>query len=145
MALRQMASSGAGTRDSSRRAAGDSPRLTRPPTSSAASAGGQAVSMKWSVAPRPYTSLAGPTAPPAACSGLMYAGVPTASPSTVSEPSGQPCGGPGASPLAVDSMPPRDWPMSLANPQSTTRVSPNSPSMMFVGLMSRWSTPRLWA
>ena len=36
-------------------------------------------------------------------------------------------------------------PIGLARPQSTTRVSPNLPSMMLPGLRSRWRTPRLWA
>ena len=36
-------------------------------------------------------------------------------------------------------------PVALARPQSTTRVSPCLPTMTFPGLMSRCSTPRLWA
>ena len=39
----------------------------------------------------------------------------------------------------------RIGPVALASPQSTTRVSPCLPTMMLAGLMSRWSTPRLWA
>ena len=36
-------------------------------------------------------------------------------------------------------------PSALASPQSTTSVSPCLPTMMLPGLMSRCSTPRLWA
>ncbi len=36
-------------------------------------------------------------------------------------------------------------PVALARPQSTTRVSPCLPTITLAGLMSRWSTPRLWA
>ena len=36
-------------------------------------------------------------------------------------------------------------PSGLARPQSTTSVSPCLPTMMLPGLMSRCSTPRLWA
>ena len=35
--------------------------------------------------------------------------------------------------------------IGLARPQSTTRVSPNLPSITLDGFKSRWSTPRLWA
>ena len=37
------------------------------------------------------------------------------------------------------------FPSGLARPQSTTRVSPCLPTITLPGLMSRWSTPRLWA
>ena len=56
---------------------------------------------------------------PADCSGAMYGGVPAAgavAPST-----------------------------ARATPQSTTKTSPNSPTMMFCGFRSQWITPRLWA
>ena len=36
-------------------------------------------------------------------------------------------------------------PTGRARPQSTTSVSPYRPSMMFAGLRSRWTMPRLWA
>jgi hypothetical protein len=73
----------------------------------------------------------------------MYAGVPTAWPCAVpSAPS---------SVLAVGSAvvsPPAGAAGSvngLAKPQSTTRVSPNGPSMTLAGFKSRWITVRLWA
>ena len=38
------------------------------------------------------------------------------------------------------------WPRrAFARPQSSTTVSPNSPTITFAGLMSRWTTWRLWA
>ena len=72
----------------------------------------------------------------------MYAGVPSALPGNVS-----------ALPLADEGMKVRSpmllpgsiRPSGLASPQSTTNVSPCLPTMMFPGLMSRWSTPREWA
>ena len=36
-------------------------------------------------------------------------------------------------------------PSTFASPQSSTRVSPNSPSITLSGLTSRWMTPRLCA
>ena len=36
-------------------------------------------------------------------------------------------------------------PQEAATPQSITRTSPNSPTMMFAGFRSRCSTPRSWA
>ena len=39
----------------------------------------------------------------------------------------------------------RPGPSALARPQSTTSVSPCLPTMTLPGLMSRCSTPRLWA
>jgi hypothetical protein len=35
--------------------------------------------------------------------------------------------------------------VSLATPQSITRTSPKSPTMMLAGFKSRWMTPRAWA
>jgi hypothetical protein len=48
--------------------------------------GGRPVSSSYSIAPNAYTSHAGPTSAgfPRACSGAMYAGVPTAAPDSVS-------------------------------------------------------------
>ena len=60
---------------------------------------------------------------PAACSGLMYAGVPTASPVSVSLDS--------AAPLLS----------ARAIPKSATRVLPSRVSSRFSGLMSRCTTP----
>ncbi len=80
---------------------------------------------------------------PSACSGLMYAGVPNAAPGIV---------------RAEFSSSWRTWierarsrprtsslPRTLATPQSSTTVSPNSPIITLSGLMSRWITPRLCA
>ena len=71
----------------------------------------------------------------------MYAGVPSAVPGSVS-----------AEPLAEDGISVRSsdrsgrpCPTALARPQSTTSVSPCLPTIMLAGLMSRCSTPRLWA
>src|SRR5262249_7159368 len=80
----------------------------------------------YKVAPSPYTSDAGPTPAgcPPACSGLMYPGVPITAPVAVS-PLGRP--GSGVSSLtAGGAFTPSGspTPASLANPQSTTNVSP---------------------
>jgi hypothetical protein len=70
----------------------------------------------------------------------MYAGVPSAVPGSVS-----------ALPLAELGMSVRSAapgslrPVALARPQSTTKVSPCLPTMMLPGLISRCSTPRVWA
>ena len=76
------------------------------------------MSARWSVA-----------GSPAACSGAMYIGVPTAVPSWVSvAPAG---------PWAAAAM-------ALAMPKSvTTAVWPESRTLS--GLMSRWTTPCSWA
>ncbi len=79
---------------------------------------------------------------PAACSGLIYAGVPIADPGSVS-----------ALPLADDGINVRSpqvdsgvaCPSGLARPQSTTSVSPCLPTITLPGLMSRWRTPGEWA
>ena len=63
-----------------------------------------------------------PVAP--ACSGLMYAGVPTMSPVWVS-----------VSPA---------WCTARAIPKSTTSACPRD-NMMFSGLISRWMMPAEWA
>jgi len=93
------------------------------------------------VAPRLYTSLAGPSRSswPAACSGLMNAGVPIAAPGSVALLPDADGGRKVASP-DVSGVP-----ITFATPQSTTSVSPYRPTMMLPGLISRWSTPRLWA
>ena len=58
------------------------------------------------------------------CSGDMYAGVPPRIwARTCESPSG-----------------PRSWAM----PQSTTTISPYSPTITLSGLRSLWSTPRRW-
>ena len=72
----------------------------------------------------------------------MYAGVPRALPGSVSE---LPLADDGISSRSPESVPGRARPVGLASPQSTTRVSPCLPTMIFAGLMSRWSTPREWA
>ena len=51
----------------------------------------------------------------------------------------------GTSVRSPDSRPGSTRPSGLARPQSTTSVSPCLPTMMLPGLMSRCSTPRLWA
>ncbi len=66
----------------------------------------------------PYRSVAGPTRPPASCSGAMNSGVPTTA-------------------LAVTGV----APMSFAMPKSTTFNTPDASNMTLSGLMSRCSTP----
>ncbi len=91
---------------------------------------------------------------PAACSGLMYCGVPITEPSSVFTP---PALGSGI----CAARGPEYWIAaagpdemvgtwcgvlnSFASPQSMTSTSPNSPTMMFSGLRSRWMMPLLCA
>ena len=92
----------------------------------AAAKGASPVSISNSTQPRLYKSLRPSSAASAsACSGLMYAGVPTASPVWVSRPSARVL-------------------IAFAMPKSATTAWPLS-RRMFSGLMSRWITPRAWA
>ena len=88
--------------------------------------GGWPASISYSTQPIAYRSLRpSRSRVAAACSGLMYVGVPRAKPVSVSR----------LSPAAV---------MARATPKSATTAS--SPSIrMFSGLMSRWITPWAWA
>jgi len=88
--------------------------------------GGSPPSISYSTQPSEYKSER-PSRSwlPAACSGLMYAGVPIESPVSVSR----------ALPAAA---------IALAIPKSATTAWPLS-SRMFSGLMSRWTTPWLCA
>ena len=88
--------------------------------------GGAPVSISYTTQPRAYRSLR-PSTPPSSvpCSGLMYAGVPSAIPVSVSR----------SLPAAL---------IARAIPKSVTRARPSA-SRMFSGLMSRCTTPRLWA
>ena len=71
--------------------------------------------------PSAYTSVAGVSWCPSACSGAMYAGVPSTSPVRV----------------AIDSAPP----MTFAMPKSETFSVPVPVNRRFSGLMSRWRIP----
>jgi len=91
--------------------------------------GGWPVSRKYSVAPRPYTSVRRSTrlSDPLACSGAMNSGEPSTEPVTV-----------------VPSVS-----VSRARPKSVTKgcQPPSAPgsSMMLAGLTSRWTIPSRWA
>ncbi|MFO0848788.1 MAG: hypothetical protein U0871_09575 [Gemmataceae bacterium] len=94
--------------------------------------------------PRANTSArsSAASASPRACSGGMYAGVPSTRPAAVrpSRPAGQSSAAPagaGASAAGADS--------TFASPQSITWTSPNAPTITLAGFRSRWITPRLWA
>ena len=88
--------------------------------------GGSPVSISYNTHPSPYTSLRPSSArSPAACSGLMYAGVPSTTPVRVR-----------LTPPAASSAP--------AMPKSATIASPPD-RRMFSGLTSRWMTSWLWA
>ena len=87
--------------------------------------GDSPASISYSTAASEYWSLRASSArSPAACSGLIYAGVPTAKPVWVSP----------SSPASARAM-----------PKSATSVLPSVVSRMFSGLMSRWTTPCWWA
>jgi hypothetical protein len=76
----------------------------------------------------------------------MYAGVPMALPAAVSAtPLPDEGRKVGSSAPVADAPGSLDFPTVLANPQSTTNVSPYLPSMMLPGFRSRCMTPRLWA
>ena len=78
------------------------------------------VSPSYSTSVAAHTSAAPVTTSPVACSGAMYAMVPTTPPVWVI-------------PLS---------PESRATPRSVTRACPSSSTRMLAGLMSRWITPR---
>ena len=103
--------------------------------------GGRPVRISNRIAPRLHTSLRSSISSsfPAACSGLMYDGVPSACPAIVASAriasvSRRSC-------FPFTSFSPR----ALARPQSSTTVSPNCPTITLSGLRSRCTTPRLWA
>ena len=70
----------------------------------------------------------------------MYEGVPSACPATVASGERINCDS-----CAISRARMSFWPRALARPQSSTTVSPNSPTMTFSGLRSRCTTPRAWA
>ncbi len=80
--------------------------------------GPRPVAAKTSTAAAENTSAAGPAAPPAACSGDMYAAVPTMSPARVSSV----------------------WSAARAMPKSIRR-GPSAASRTLLGFTSRWTTP----
>ncbi len=79
------------------------------------------VSISYSTTVSAYTSVAAPSSPPAACSGAMYDGVPTARPVPVSR-------------SLLASM--------YATPKSANTSRPSSSSRTLLGLISRWMMPR---
>ena len=82
-------------------------------------------SISYSITPIAHTSAPGPTnlAPPRACSGAMYAGVPM------------------TAPVCVRSAPPP----RLASPKSATFSTPAASRRTFPGFRSRWTMPSAWA
>ena len=83
------------------------------------------VSNSYAITPQEYRSARASTSSPTACSGAMYAGVPSDVPTCVSVP-------PGASVFETSS--------ALAIPKSVTTAVPEEMST-FSGLMSRWTIP----
>ena len=94
---------------------------------------------------------------PLACSGGMYAGVPSSEPASVSVPKlpaepllravriGRHVLAVCCARLARSSSATPPSASTLARPQSITCTSPNAPTMMFAGFRSRWITPLAWA
>ena len=110
------------------------------------------------IAPSPNTSARRSrlAMSPLACSGGMYAGVPSIEPASVSVPKlpAEPLlravrivrhvlGRDGRLAFSSSAMPPSA--STLARPQSITCTSPKAPTMMFAGFRSRWMTPLAWA
>ena len=93
-----------------------------------ASNGGRPARSRYRIAPSAYRSLrvSVPSASPAACSGDMNAGVPSAAPSAVRKR------------LSASSR-------ILDSPKSRMTGFPSGVTGMFAGFMSRWITPRAWA
>ena len=118
---------------------------------SAPTYGGRPVRTAHRMAPRPNTSLRASiwSTAPMACSGGMYAGVPSTLPVRVASPAPRSesiaDAAAVASSPAVGSPGPAAGPRTLARPQSMTWTSPNAPTMTFAGFRSRWITPRPWA
>jgi len=90
------------------------------------------------MAPRLKTSQRSSMRPtsPRACSGGMYASVP-------SQRSASDAPLPAAAPSTDGPSAFRS--STLASPQSMTWTSPKAPTMTFSGFRSRWMTPLLWA
>ena len=116
------------------------------------STAGRPVRISQRTAPRPNTSARSSSLSisPPACSGDMYAGVPSTLPACVYEP------GSDDRSVSISELPSRRSGSSgvgrgavsdrtLASPQSMTWTSPNCPTMTFAGFRSRWITPLLWA
>ena len=82
---------------------------------------------------------------PIACSGAMYAGVPTADPARVPSLSRSDRIAVPAVSSDPTALPAATGPRTLANPQSITCTSPNAPTITFSGFRSRWMTPLLCA
>jgi hypothetical protein len=93
------------------------------------------VSISYITAPSEKMSERASTGLPCACSGDMYAAVPTMTPSSV---------------VAwivrvAPSAPASSGAVSLARPKSRTLTTPFAPSMMLPGLTSRWTMPNVFA
>jgi hypothetical protein len=81
------------------------------------------LSISYARTPTAYRSAAGPTSVASACSGAMYAGVPS------------------VVPLIVNGFPPASC-STLATPKSAILTPPFEVTITFSGLRSRWTTPR---
>ncbi len=89
-----------------------------------------------------YTSARSSSDCPRACSGDMYAGVPSTTPCAVRSDPLETAASPGASRRLGGASPASS---SFARPQSMTMVSPKPPTMTFEGFRSRWMTRWLCA
>ena len=146
IALRQTASSARSIDGSSCRGGGKSPRCTarstspsrRPRTAAGRSAGSRA----WRPGCRRPTAARGGRGRPRPARGSCRPACPAPSRAASRH---EPLAEDGMSVRSPRSRPGSARPMALARPQSTTSVSPCLPTMMLPGLMSRCSTPRLWA
>jgi hypothetical protein len=87
--------------------------------------GERPASISYSITPSDQMSVRASTCWPRACSGDMYAAVPTTVPASV------------LTPIWVVSAPPPTTGASLARPKSSTLTTPSGRSMTFSGLMSR--------
>ena len=76
-------------------------------------------SASYSMTPSAHTSAGGPTSRPRACSGAMYAGVPTTDPVRVRSAASA----------------------RLASPKSATFAVPAASNSTLAGFRSRWTTP----
>ena len=140
-AWRQTASSPAGTFARSADTAGTGSWQMRSSSSCTFTPryGGRPVSISNRMAPRLYTSLAGPmrSSAPWACSGGMYAGVPMTAPTWVSR-------SPSAGPQSASAGRSAVW-ARKARPKSVTTGSFRRSNRMFPGFRSRWTMPWRWA
>ena len=104
---------------------------------------GRPDAISYNTAPNEKRSVRWSSSSPRACSGDMYATVPSATPVLVKRSVSPPMVGPAETPTPSTAR--RGLGTSLANPKSNTLACPRAVTKMFAGLRSRWIIPNSWA